>query len=136
MCLHNIFPFSKSYPEIKLKASVSEIESQLQNAGKVFWQSFDTCAMLFHQNQSFSPKSKTTNAFVKYILKLKACGQSIQAKNKLFSHVIVNNYLCNDSFIEFLIKIELVEAQNQSRHPSWLYCTVVGLSELAIRSCS
>ena len=54
---------------------------------------------------SFSSISKATNVFLKHILKLKACDQSIQATKKLFCHVILQNYLCN--FLhKFLIKIE------------------------------
>ena len=54
---------------------------------------------------SFSSKSKAINVFPKHILKLKARDQSIQARKKLFCHVIVKNYLCNVSQ-KFLIKIE------------------------------
>ena len=42
---------------------------------------------------SFSSKSKAINVFP--ILKLKARDQSIQARKKLFCHVILKNYLCN-----------------------------------------
>ena len=68
---------------------------------------------------SFSSKSKASNVFPKHILKSKARDQSNQARKKLFCHIIVTNYLSNAS-----IKIE-------NKHPSWLYCTAVGLSEAA-----
>ena len=46
-----------------------------------------------------------TNVFPKNILKSKARDQSIQARKKLFCHVIVKNYLCN-VLCKFFIKIE------------------------------
>ena len=41
----------------------------------------------------------------KHILKSKARDQSIQAKKRLFFHMIVKNYLCDD-LCKLLIKIE------------------------------
>ena len=41
---------------------------------------------------NISSKSKATNVFSKHILKLKARDQSIQARKKLFCHVIVKNW--------------------------------------------
>ena len=69
---------------------------------KVFWHVIlQSCAFV-----CFSSKSKAINIFPKHILKLKARDLSIQAKKKLFCHVIVRNYLCNVSW-KFLIKIKI-----------------------------
>ena len=99
-------------------------------AKKVFWHMMlHTC--LCNALCRFSSKLKATNFFPKHILKLKAHDQSIQARKKLFCRVIVNNYLCN-VLCKFLIKMEARGgAKSKNRHPSWLYCTVVGLSETA-----
>ena len=90
------------------------------------WYYIVTCATLY---VSFSPKLKATNVFPKHILKSKARDQSIQASKRLFCHVIVKN------FVQRFVKVfdqnwKHVEARNQrtGTHPSWLYCTVVGLS--------
>ena len=97
---------------------------------KVFWHLIVICAT---HCVSFSSKSKAINVFLKHILKSKTRNQSIQARKKLFCHVIVKNYLCNVSR-KFLIKIESMwGAKSKSRHPSWLYSTVVGLSEATTR---
>ena len=98
-CLHGILPFSKSYPEIESTWPTAKCRGR-----KSFdtWYYIVTCATLC---VSFSSKSKAINVFPKHILKLKARDQSIQARKKLFCHVIVKNYLCNVSW-KFLIKIE------------------------------
>ena len=49
--------------------------------------------------------------FLQNILKSKACDQSIQARKKLFCHMIVKNYLCNVKVFDQNRKY--VEAQNQ-----------------------
>ena len=54
---------------------------------------------------SFLSKSQATNVFPKHILKSKARDKSMQARKKLFYHVIVQNYLCN-VFCKFIIKFE------------------------------
>ena len=97
--LHGILPFSKSYPEIESTWPTAKCRGR-----KSFdtWYYIVTCATLC---VSFSSKSKAINVFPKHILKLKARDQSIQARKKLFCHVIVKNYLCNVSW-KFLIKIE------------------------------
>ena len=98
-CLHAIPPLSKSYPEI---------ESTWPNAKSIGRKSFDsryyiiTCVT---RCVSFSSKSRAINHFPKQILKPKARDQSIQARKKLFCHMIVNNNLCNVSW-KFLIKIQ------------------------------
>ena len=82
---------------------------------------------------SFSSKSKASNVFSKHILKSKALDKSIQARKKLFCHMIVKKYLSN-VLRKFLIKFESTWRRKiNSKHPSWLYCTVVGLSETATR---
>ena len=48
------------------------------------------------------------------ILKSKACDRSIQARKKLFGHMIVKNYLCNIKVFDE--NIEYVEAQNQTEN--------------------
>ena len=69
--------------------------------------------------------------FLQNILKSKAHDQSIQARKKVFCHGIVKNYLFNISW-KFLIKIEsTLRRKMKEQAPSWLYCTVVGLSEAA-----
>ena len=95
-CLHGILTFSKSYPEI---------ESTWPNAKCRGRKSFDTWYYKVVLCVNFSSKSKAINVFSKHILKSKARDQSIQAKKKLFCHVIVRNCLCNVSW-KFLIKIE------------------------------
>ena len=102
-CLHYIFPFSKS------------IESTWSTAKCRRRKSFDTlyymviCSTLC---VSFSSDSKATNVFQKHILKSKPRDQSIQARKKLFCHLIVKNYLCN-ILSKFLIKIESAWRRNQ-----------------------
>ena len=54
---------------------------------------------------SFSSKSKATNVLTKDILKSKARDKSVQARKKLFCHVIVKNCLCY-VLCKFLIKFE------------------------------
>ena len=119
-CLHIIFPFSKSYSEIESTWPTGKCRGR-----KSFdtWYYIVTCATLC---VSFSSKSKAINVFPKHILKSKACDQSIQATKKFFCHVIVKNYLCNISW-KFL-KVH-GGTKSKNRHLSWLYCTVVGLSE-------
>ena len=98
-CLHNILPFSKSYPEIESTWPTVKCKGR---------KSFDTCYYIVICATlcvSFSSKLKAINVFPKHILKSKARDQSIQARKKLFCHVIVKNYLCNVSW-KFLIKIE------------------------------
>ena len=60
---------------------------------------------------NFSSQSKAINVFPKDILKSKACDQSIQARMKLFCHMIVKNYLC--SMKVFDQNRKYMEAQNQ-----------------------
>ena len=98
-CLHGILPFSKSYPEIESTWPTAKCRGR-----KSFdtWCYIVTCATLC---VSFSSKSKAINAFPKHIPKLKARDQSIQARKKLFCHLIIKNYLCNVSW-KFLIKSE------------------------------
>ena len=79
------------------------------------------CAMLC---VSFLSNSKATNVFLKHILKSKACDKSIQARKKLFCHVIVNNYLCN-VLCKSLIKFESTwrrEVKEQTTKQTLLYC--------------
>ena len=92
-------------------------------AKKVFWHKYYTviCAMLC---VSFSSKFKASNIILKHILKFKAHGQSIQARKKLFFHLIVKNYLSN-IFCKFLIKIESTWRCNIKEQTSLLtslYC--------------
>ena len=124
-CLHNILLFSKSY---------SEIESTWPTAKCRGRKSFDTwyyivnCVTLC---VNLSSKSKAINVFSEHIPKLKARDQSIQARKKLFCHVIIKNYLCNFSW-KFLIKSESAWRRKiKKQAPSWLYCTVVRLPEAA-----
>ena len=129
-CLHNILPFSKSFPETESTWPTVKCRGS---------KSFDTshyivtCAMLC---VSFSLKSKVINVFCKvattacfnifiknwcfnrlarhslvtktfwqyfspkHILRSKAGDQSIQARGELFCHMIIKNYLCNATFHE------------------------------------
>ena len=84
------------------------------------------CATLYLR---VSSKSKATNVFPKHILKSKVRGKSIQARKKLFCHVIVKDYLCN-----VLIKIERTRMRKTMKHPRWHYCTMIGLSEAATKA--
>ena len=99
LSLNGILPFSKSYPKIESLWWTAKCRER---------KSFDTryyivlCATLC---VSFSSKLKATNVFPKHILKSKPRDQSIQARKKLFCHVIVKNYLCDVSW-KFLIKTE------------------------------
>ena len=75
---------------------------------KVFWHvilHYFSCYYIATLCVSFLSKSEAINVFPKHILKSKARDQSIQARKKLFCHVIVKNYLGNVSR-KFLIKIE------------------------------
>ena len=54
--------------------------------------------------------------FLQNILKSKACGQSIQARKKLFCRMIVKNYLCYVKVFDENRKY--VEAQNQAGNPA------------------
>ena len=98
-CLQGTLPFSRWNREIESTWSTAKCRGR-----KSFdtWYYIVTCATLC---VSFSSKSKAINVFPKHILKSKARDQSIQARKKLFCHVIVKNYLCNVSW-KFLIKIE------------------------------
>ena len=98
-CLRGILPFSKSYPESDSPWATAKCKGR-KSFGT--WYYIVTCATLC---VSFSSKPKAINVFPKHILKLKARDQSIQARKKLFCHVIVKNYLGNVSR-KFLIKIE------------------------------
>ena len=63
------------------------------------------------------------NVFPKHILKSTARDQSIQAKKKLFCHLIVKKYLCKASW-KFLIKIEstsMRKIEEQAPHLNLLY---------------
>ena len=93
-CLHGILPFSKSYLQ-------NETPDQPQSAGEESLLTLDITTLCV----TFSVKSEATNVFPKHILKLKARDQSLQARKKLFCHVIVKNYLHNVS-CKFLIQIE------------------------------
>ena len=124
-CLHGILPFSKSYPEIESIWRTAKCRGR-----KSFETSYYivTCATLC---VSLSSKSKAINVFPKHILKFKARDQSIQARKKLFCHVIIKNYLCNFSW-KFSIKSESAwRREIKEQAPSWLYCTVVRLPEAA-----
>ena len=90
------------FPNHILKLKVLD---QLQSAGEESLLKRDSCATLC---VSFSSKSKATNVFPKHISKSKARDQSIQARKKLFCHVIVKNYLCN-VLCKFLIRIERIK---------------------------
>ena len=116
-CLHDILPFSKSYPEIESTWPTTKCRGR-KSFG--MWYYVVTCAVLCG---SFSSKSKAIYDFPKHILKLKARGQSIQATKKLFYHVIVKNYLCNVLW-KFLIKIESMwrhEIKEQAPQLTLLY---------------
>ena len=114
-CLHCILPFSKSNREIEstwwtAKCRGSDITSYY----------IVTCATLC---VSFLSKSEAINVFPKHILKSKARDQSIQARKKLFCHVILKNNLCNVSS-KFLIKIESTwwrEIKEQTSQLTFLY---------------
>ena len=117
-CLHGILPFSKSCLEIGSPWPTAKCRRK---------KSFDTwyyiaiCATLC---VSFWSKLKATNVFPKHILKSKARDQPIQARKKLFCHVILKNYLCN-VLCRFLIKIESTwrrEIKEQAPQVTLLYC--------------
>ena len=124
-CLHSILPFSKSYPQIESTWPTAKCRGR-----KSFdtWYYIVTCVTLC---VNFSSKSKAINVFPEHIPKLKARDQSVQARKKLFCHVIIKNYLCNFSW-KFLIKSESAwRREIKEQAPSWLYCTVVRLPEAA-----
>ena len=119
-CCYGILPFSKSYPEIESLGPTAKCR------GRNF---FGTWYYIVQLCVSFSSKWKVTHVFLKNIRKSKARDQWIQARKKLFYHVVVNNYLWNVS-CEFLVKIEGTwRHEIKEQTPSWLYCTMVGLSE-------
>ena len=94
-CLCGILPFSKSYPGIKSTWPTAKCRGRKSCDT---WYYIVTCATLC---VSFSSKSKAINVFSKHILKSKACDKSIQARKKLFCHVIVKNYLW---FVQHFVK--------------------------------
>ena len=94
------------------------------------WYYIAICATLY---LSFSSKSKATNVFPKHILKSKVRDQSIQARKKLFCHVMVKDYLCN-VLCKVFIKIERTRMRKTMKHPRWHYCTMIGLSEAATKA--
>ena len=124
--LHGILLFSKSYPEIESTWPTAKCKGR-----KSFdtWYYLVTCATLC---VSFSSRSKAINVFPKHILKSKARDRSIQARKKLFCHVVVKSYLRKVSW-KFLIKIESTSRRETKEHPSWLYSNVVRLSEAATK---
>ena len=118
-CLRGILPFSNSYREIEITSSTAECRGR-----KFFdtWYYVDTCATLC---VSFLSKSEAINVFPEHILKSKArqIDQSIQARKKLFCHMIVKNYLCNVSW-KFLVKTESTwrrKIKEQTPQPTILY---------------
>ena len=115
--------FSKSYPEIESTWPTAKCRGR-----KSFdtWYYIVTCATLC---VSFSSKSKAINVFPKHILKSKARDLSIQARKSC--HVIVKNYLCNVSWKFWSKSKTCGGTKSKNRHPRWLYCTVVGQSEVA-----
>ena len=124
---HRHVPFSRSYTEIESTWLTAKYPWR-KSFGT--WYYIVTCTTLC---VTFSSKSKAINVFPKHILKWKACDQSNQGRKKLFCHVIVKNYLSNASW-QFLIKSKVRRgAKSKNRHPSWLYYTVVGLSDAATR---
>ena len=100
---NNLAPFHLWWREIRLKRWK---DSTYLAATWAFdtWYYIVICATLC---LSFSSKSKAANVFPKHILKSKARDQLIQARNNLFCHKIVKNYLCN-VLCKFLIKIESI----------------------------
>ena len=124
---HRHVPFSKSYPEIETTWPTAKYRGR--NSFDT-WYYIVTFAALCVR---FPSELKPINVFPKHILKLKALDQSIQARKKLFCHVIVKNYLFNVSR-KFLSKSKARGGTKlKNRHPSWLYCTMVGLSQAATR---
>ena len=92
------------------------------------WYNIVICATLCI---NFSLKLKATNVSPKKILKSNTLDKIIQARKKLFCHVIVKNYLCN-VLRKFLIKFESTwRREINKKHSGCLHCTVIGLSEAA-----
>ena len=119
-CLQSILLFPESYPETESTWPTTKCKGR-----KYFdmWYYSYLCNTL----RKYFIKIES-NCFPKHILKSNGGEQSIQASKKLFCHVIVKNYLCSVSW-KFLIKIERGGTKSKNRHPSWLYCTVMELSE-------
>ena len=122
-CLHGILPFSKSYPEIESTWPTAKCRGR-----KSFdtWYYTVTCATLC---VSFSSKSTAINVFPKRILKSKARDQSNQTRKKLFCHVIVKIIWATFRESFWSKSTACGGAKSNNRHPGWLSCTVVGLSE-------
>ena len=92
------------------------------------WYNIVICATLCI---NFSLKLKATNVSPKKILKSNTLDKIIQARKKLFYHVIVENYFCN-VLRKFLIKFESTwRREINKKHSGCLHCTVIGLSEAA-----
>ena len=98
-CLHDILQFCNSYPEIESTWPTAKCRGR---------KSFDTWYYIVTYATlcvSFLSKSKAIYVFPKHILKSMARDQSIQARKKIFCHVIVKNYLRSVAW-KILIKIE------------------------------
>ena len=80
--------------------------------GKSFdkWYNIFICATL---SVNFPSKSKAFDVSPKHILKLNTLDKITQARKKLSSSIAHEG------------------AKSNKKHPSWLHCTVVGLSEAA-----
>ena len=122
-CLYDILPFSKSYPEIESTRATAKCRGR-----KSFdtWHYIVTCATTLCV--SFSSKSKAFNVFQNIFWNQKHVTIN-SSKEEITCHVIV---FCAAFPKIFWSKLKARGGVNlKNRHLSWLYCTVVGLSEAA-----
>ena len=119
-----MLPFSKLYREIDSTWSTAKCRGR-----KTFdpWYYIVTCAQLC---VSFLSKLEGINVFPKHILKSKAYDQSIHSSKE----EIVLSRDNKELFVQRFVKVfdenwKHMEAKSKNRHPSLLYCTVIGLSE-------
>ena len=120
--IFNIFAYSAFFRFLNHILKLKTLD-QPQSTGWVFWH------IILHSYfatlcVSFSSKSKASNVFPKNILKSKAHDKSIQARKKIFCHLIVKTYLCN-VLRKVLIKIESTwrrEIKEQAPQLTLLFC--------------
>ena len=117
-CLHCILPFSKSNRAIENTWSTAKCR------GRTWYYIILHSYLCNALRKFFLSKSEAINVFPKHIPKSNTRDQSIQARKKLFCHVILKNNLCNVCE-SFWSKLKAHGgAKSKNRHASLLSCTM------------